>query len=118
MLAAGAMASAGCTDIEDYPDGRMEFEDIFQNPKMVGAYMNECYADAVNSYSDCYGDKTYLASACDEAHDTDDATGGTMYQWNSGFTTPLSLLGNTSTARHRRCVCPNGTFMRPSGVAT
>lgn len=89
MLAAGAMASAGCTDIEDYPDGRMEFEDIFQNPKMVGAYMNECYVDAVNSYSDCYGDKTYLASACDEAHDTDDATGGTMYQWNSGFTTPF-----------------------------
>lgn len=89
MLAAGVVASAGCTDIEDYPDGRMEFEDIFQNPKMVGAYMNECYVDAVNSYSDFYGDKTYLASACDEAHDTDDATGGTMYKWNNGFTTPF-----------------------------
>ena len=35
MLAAGAVASTGCTDITDYPDGRMDFEHIFQNPKLV-----------------------------------------------------------------------------------
>lgn len=89
MLAAGAVASTGCTDITDYPDGRMDFEHIFQNSKLVGGYMNACYVEGVNGYGDFYGDKTYLASACDEAHDTDDATGGTMYQWNSGFITPF-----------------------------
>ncbi len=88
MLAAGAVASTGCTDITDYPDGRMDFEHIFQNPKLVGGYMNACYVEGVNGYGDFFGDKTYMASVCDEAHDTDDATGGTMYQWNNGFVTP------------------------------
>lgn len=89
MLAAGAVATTGCTDITDYPDGRMDFEHIFQNSKLVGGYMNACYMEGVTGYGDFYGDRTYLASACDEAHDTDDATGGTMYQWNSGFVTPF-----------------------------
>ena len=79
MLAAWAMATA-CTDITDYPDGRMSFDDIFQNPKLVGGYMNSCYINAVGDYSQRYADHTFLASATDEAHDTDDAVGGYMYQ--------------------------------------
>ncbi len=63
MLAAGAVASTGCTDITDYPDGRMDFEHIFQNPKLVGGYMNACYVEGVNGYGDFFGDKTYMASA-------------------------------------------------------
>ncbi|MDE6628686.1 MAG: RagB/SusD family nutrient uptake outer membrane protein [Muribaculaceae bacterium] len=90
MLAAGAFA-AGCTDITDYPDGRMSFDDVFQNPKLVGGYMNSCYISAVGDYGQRYADHTFLASASDEAHDTDDAVGGTMYQWNSGFMTPFSV---------------------------
>ena len=90
MLAAWAMATA-CTDITDYPDGRMSFDDIFQNPKLVGGYMNSCYINAVGDYSQRYADHTFLASATDEAHDTDDAVGGYMYQWNSGFMTPFSV---------------------------
>lgn len=90
ILAAGAMVWGGCTEITDYPDGRMDFEDIFQNPKLTGGFMNACYAEAVTSYGNNYGDKTYMASVTDEAHDTDDATGGTMYQWNSGFITPFT----------------------------
>lgn len=90
MLAAGALA-AGCTDITDYPDGRMSFDDIFQNPKLVGGYMNSCYLNAVSDYGQRYADHTYLASATDEAHDVDDAVGGTMYQWNMGFMTPFSV---------------------------
>jgi len=89
MLAAGAFACVGCTEITDFPDGRMDFEDVFQNPKLTGAYMNTCYAEAVSSYGDFYGDRTYMASVTDEAHDTDDATGGTMYKWNSGYISPF-----------------------------
>lgn len=105
MLAAGAFA-AGCTDITDYPDGRMSFDDVFQNPKLVGGYMNSCYISAVGDYGQRYADHTFLASASDEAHDTDDAVGGTMYQWNSGFMTPFSvpwywmeIVGNTVKQR-------------------
>lgn len=94
MLAAGALASAGCTDITDYPDGRLEFDHIFENPKLVGGYMNSCYADAVVSFGRPYGDNTYMASVSDEAHDTDDATNGTMYQWNMGFMTPFTRPWN------------------------
>ena len=106
MLAAGAVASTGCTDITDYPDGRMDFEHIFQNPKLVGGYMNACYVEGVNGYGDFFGDKTYMASVCDEAHDTDDATGGTMYQWNNGFVTPYMTPWE------------HGTIIMPSAGAT
>lgn len=89
MLAAGSMALGSCTEITDYPDGRMEFDDVFQNPKLTGGFMNACYTEAVSGYSDNYGNNTYMASVTDEAHDTDDATGGTMYQWNNGFMSPF-----------------------------
>ncbi len=87
LAAAGLVATVGCTEITDYPDGRMEFEQIFDNPKLVGGYMNACYSDMVTSIAQEYGSHSYLAAATDEAHDIDDATGGSMYKWNMGAVT-------------------------------
>lgn len=87
LAAAGLVATVGCTEITDYPDGRMEFEQIFDNPKLVGGFMNACYADMVSQIAHEYGSHSYLAAATDEAHDIDDATGGAMYKWNMGAVT-------------------------------
>lgn len=92
------LAAAGCTEIQEYPDGRMDFDHIFQNPKLVGGYVNSCYIPAVTGYSGIYGNTTYMASVTDEAHDTDDATGGPMYAWNSGFATPFTTPWGVTAA--------------------
>lgn len=80
----------GCTSIEDYPDGRLDFDRIFQNQKLVAGYMNSCYGGIGGNVGDNYGDKTFLASACDEAHDVSDVTNGSMSQWNNGFVSAFS----------------------------
>ncbi|MDD3077595.1 MAG: RagB/SusD family nutrient uptake outer membrane protein [Paludibacter sp.] len=85
ILVAVAIIPLGCTSIEDYPDGRLSFDQIFQNQKLVGGYMNSCYGSISGSTGDNYTDKTFLAAACDEAHDVGDVTNGAMYQWVSGF---------------------------------
>jgi len=85
ILAVVAIIPVGCTSIEDYPDGRLDFEQIFQNQKLVGGYMNSCYGSISGSSGDNYSDKTFLSSACDEAHDVGDVTNGAMYQWINGF---------------------------------
>ncbi len=79
-----------CTSIEDFPDGRLEFDGIFQNQKLVAGYMNSCYGSIGNSTGDNYSDKTFLSSACDEAHDVCDVTNGAMSQWVNGFASAFS----------------------------
>jgi len=85
LLIAVVIIPSGCTSIEDYPDGRLSFDQIFENQKLVGGYMNSCYGSISGSTGDNYTDKTFLAAACDEAHDVGDVTNGAMYQWVSGF---------------------------------
>lgn len=90
MLAVVAIAPSGCTSIDDYPDGRLDFDHIFQNQKLIGGYMNSCYGAVGGSVGDNYSDKTFLSSACDEAHDVCDVTNGAMAQWNNGFVSAFS----------------------------
>ncbi len=75
--------------------------------------------EGVNGYGDFFGDKTYMASGMRRGSaDTDDATGGTMYQWNNGFVTPYMTPGNMPTPMQARCVRdPNGTIIMPSAGA-
>lgn len=90
MLAVVAIAPFGCTSIDDYPDGRLDFDHIFQNQKLVAGYMNSCYGGVARNVGDNYSDKTFLSSACDEAHDVCDVTNGAMSQWNNGFVSAFS----------------------------
>lgn len=32
----------GCTDIEDHPDGRTDYSDLFTTNRKTYAYMNQC----------------------------------------------------------------------------
>ena len=89
-LAAWAVISFGCTSIEDYPDGRLEFDQIFENQKLLGGYLNSCYGAIGNNMGNNYTDNTFLASASDEAHDVGDVTNGVMSQWCNGFVSAFS----------------------------
>ena len=64
MLAVVAIAPSGCTSIDDYPDGRLDFDHIFQNQKLVAGYMNSCYGGVARNVGDNYSDKTFLSSDC------------------------------------------------------
>lgn len=88
-LIAMSIAFFSCTSIEDYPDGRLDFDHIFENQKLVAGYMNSCYGPIGLSVGDNYTDKTFLSSATDEAHDVGDVTNGAMSQWNNGFVSPF-----------------------------
>jgi len=90
MLVAVVIAPIGCTSIDDFPDGRLDFEHIFENQKLVAGYMNSCYGAIGGNTGDNYSDKTFLSSACDEAHDVCDVTNGAMSQWNNGFVSAFS----------------------------
>lgn len=90
ILAAIAMIPVGCTSIDDYPDGRLDFDHIFENQKLVAGYMNSCYGSIGGNVGDNYSDKTFLSSACDEGHDVSDVTNGAMAQWNNGFVSAFS----------------------------
>lgn len=85
-----ALSAASCTSIEDYPDGRVDYDKLFTEAGRTGAYMGSCYNAAVISYGNVYGSNSFLAAACDEAHDVDDAQGGPMMQWNNGFLNPFN----------------------------
>ena len=33
----------GCTEIEDHPDGRTDYSDLFTTNRKTYTYMNQCY---------------------------------------------------------------------------
>ncbi|MCC8038970.1 MAG: RagB/SusD family nutrient uptake outer membrane protein [Bacteroidales bacterium] len=90
---AAGLAMAACTEIEEYPDGRLSFDQIFQNQKLTGAYMNNCYEGLNLGHGHIYGSHSFIEGATDNAADVDDANGGSISLWNQGavtsFTNPL-----------------------------
>lgn len=97
-LAALAVAMASCTEINDYPDGSIKFDEIFQSEIQTAGWLNNCYVPMTSaSFGSAYGtNKSFLDAATDNAHDVDDVEGGAMAQWNAGLATisnnPLSGL--------------------------
>ena len=78
-----------CTEVTDYDDGRISYEEIFQNDQKTAAYLNLCYS-AVDFYGMQYGNNTLLAGFTDEAHDANDAVNGSAYTWYKGRVTAYS----------------------------
>ena len=38
----------GCTEIEDHPDGRTDYSDLFTTNRKTYTYMNQCYGWILN----------------------------------------------------------------------
>ena len=101
--AALAVAMASCTEITDYPDGSIEFDEIFESEKLTAGWLNSCYTPLVgSSFGSAYGaNMSFLDAATDNAHDVDDVEGGPISQWNNGLATissnPLTALSKWSS---------------------
>lgn len=91
-IALTAIAATGCTDIDIQPDGRIDFEEIWQHDRMVAGYLNNCYYEMIGRGEGAiYGDgHSFLDSFTDNAQDVDDATGGKASLWNNGAVTPFN----------------------------
>lgn len=89
LLATATIAFAACTEITDYPDGSINFDEIFTSEKNTAGWLNSCYKPMVNaSFGSAYSvNKSFLDAATDNAHDVDDVEGGAMMQWNNGLAT-------------------------------
>lgn len=97
MLSVSLLA-AGCTDVEDYPDGRINRADIFQNAKRTAGYLNDCYSYIGENRLDNFANNVFLASCSDEAHDVLDLRNGVAFQWITGQTSSFSNpLENSDT---------------------
>ena len=58
----------GCTEIEDHPDGRTDYSDLFTTNRKTYTYMNQCYGWILN-YGMNYN-YTMLAGCTYEAKDS------------------------------------------------
>lgn len=91
-----------CMDIEEYPDGRIDFKEIFGNSKKTAGFLNDCYS-ALHNYGDNY-DKQMLAGCTDEAEDVMDVQNGIAYRWHKGslspYNNPLNCAGNPESWNH------------------
>ncbi|MDD2247245.1 MAG: RagB/SusD family nutrient uptake outer membrane protein [Proteiniphilum sp.] len=79
--------ASSCVDIERFEDGRISFEEIFQNDKKTAAYLNRCYA-YIRPYGTEYPGATLLAAFTDESYDTNDVLHGSASKWFTGQLTP------------------------------
>lgn len=88
-VAAIAVAMASCTEINDYPDGSINFDDIFTSELRTAGWLNNCYLpmSSMACGSGFSTSHSFLDAATDNAHDVDDVEGGGMAQWNAGTAT-------------------------------
>ena len=78
----------GCTEIEDHPDGRTDYSDLFTTNRKTYTYMNQCYGWILN-YGMNYN-YTMLAGCTDEAKDSWELQNGVTRKWNEGQLSPFS----------------------------
>lgn len=109
----------GCTEIEDHPDGRTDYSDLFTTNRKTYTYMNQCYGWILN-YGMNYN-YTMLAGCTDEAKDSWELQNGVTRKWNEGQLSPFSnplegiegnpenyklLLSRDSCLQHLSCQYP------------
>lgn len=102
-LAALAVVMASCTEINNYPDGSIPFDEVFNSEIRTAGWLNNCYLPMTtmacgSAFSTSH---SFLDAATDNAHDVDDVEGGSMSQWNGGLATisnnPLTGLDKWET---------------------
>ncbi len=99
LLSTLLLSTNACTEVKDYDDGRISYEEIFQNDQKTAAYLNLCYS-CVDFYGLQYGNVTLLAGFTDEAQDANDAISGSAYSWYKGRVTAFSNPLNGSWWEH------------------
>ncbi|MDD4054785.1 MAG: RagB/SusD family nutrient uptake outer membrane protein [Bacteroides sp.] len=87
LLIISLVISTSCVDIERYEDGRISYDEIFQNDKKTAGYLNRCYS-YLEAFGTQYPGSTMLAAYCDESHDTNDVLHGAASNWQKGQLTP------------------------------
>lgn len=87
MLSLSALSS--CTNIEDYPDGRINFSDIFATDRKTGAYMNLCY-NHILPQGCWYGNNVFLSAFTDDAQDANSVNNSSAAQWWNNSLTPYN----------------------------
>lgn len=88
IIAFICLSFGACTSIDEDTDGRLDYEDVWNEPKRVAGYLNYCYEGIRQSRLDNFSGLTMLATCCDEGHDVQDVTGGTASMWNKGALNP------------------------------
>lgn len=99
-LTAIAVASlSACTEIETYPDGRVDFGEIFTTNKLTAGYLNGCYNTflTVLNQDVYYTDPAtaavtyyFMDALTDNAQDVDDLNGGQFSMWKNGALTAFN----------------------------
>lgn len=84
----------GCTEIEDHPDGRTDYSDLFTTNRKTYTYMNQCYGWILN-YGMNYN-YTMLAGCTDEAKDSWELQNGVTRKWNEGQLSPSAIRWRAS----------------------
>ncbi len=78
-----------CTDIEDYPDGRVTFDEIFDSDRKTGGYLNTCYSH-LQRHAMWYGEHSLLDEFTDNAYDANSISNSPSSQWWRGQLTPYT----------------------------
>lgn len=106
-----AAVMASCTEITDYPDGSINYDEVFQSEKLTAGWLNNCYLPMTTAtFGSAYGtNKSFLDAATDNAQDVDDVEGGPISQWNNGLATisnnPLTGLDKWEKYYEGICNC-------------
>jgi len=102
-LLIGGTLICGCTSIEDHPDGRTDYSDLFTTNRKTYAYMNHCY-EWILDHGMNYN-YAMLAGCSDEAKDAWEVENGITRKWNEGQLTPFNnpledITGNPENYSH------------------
>lgn len=83
-----------CVDLDLPSDGRMTLDDMFSNYQRTRNYYSACHSYIPQVGFTYQGNRTPLASFCDEAHDASDGVNGAVNDWynnrTSEFNNPLA----------------------------
>lgn len=88
LQVSAAFTLGSCTDVDVDPDGRLAFDEIFTNEKLIAGWLQNCYSTFTSQLvGTVHGNSTFLDCATDNAWSVDDVEGGALYQWNTGMAT-------------------------------
>ncbi len=82
-----AATLTSCTDIEDHPDGRVTFDEIFESDRKTGGYLNLCYSH-IQRHGMWYDGFSLLDEYTDDAYDANSIANSAPSQWWRGQLTP------------------------------
>lgn len=90
LFCLACLSFSSCMDIEEYPDGKITYEDVFSNAKKTAGYLNLCYSQ-LESFGMSYDRSGFLAGYCSEAYSARDIENGSATRWCAGEVSPTNI---------------------------